>query len=206
MSKRERLLVWLTLSVVGLFLADRVLVAPVAGWYQARSDQAVELEQDIERARGLVQMRSEVSRLWQGYRNAGLGRDASALTAEVNASLSAWAQQAGLTLSGVRPARQVEVEAFQEMGFVVSADGSAGSAAAFLARIESSPLPMKVSRVDFSASNAEEDRVQLQVTLSTLRLTGAPAPTSGSVAASASGSTAVSGPDDTRLYASEARP
>ncbi|MEM6750906.1 MAG: hypothetical protein AAGA57_06575 [Planctomycetota bacterium] len=179
MSLREKLLLWITLGAIGLFAADRLLLTPSLAWYDGKREQADGLERDLDQARALLDAQPVISKKWRGYRTAGLAQDASSLAAQVNASFSAWAQESGVALESVSPATRVEQEPFEEMGFVVSTRGTAGAAAAFLARLESSPIPLRVQRIDFASNDAEQDRVQLQVVVSTLRLQQSSSPAQG---------------------------
>jgi hypothetical protein len=171
LSKRERQILIVTISVVMIFLIYQFMVTPVLN---ARAETLVEkqgLIREMEKASELFKQKSAVSPKWQEMINGGLNSDVSSTESIVLNALRTWAQNYGLTLSSIKPEREKgESDIMQEMQFNVSCSGNISSVGQFLFQIENSALPLRLT--EFQLGSREEDgkEMSLQLKLSALYL------------------------------------
>jgi hypothetical protein len=174
LSKRERQILIVTISVVAAFLLYQFIATPI---FNARAEILAErqgLIREMEKASALFQQKSQITPVWNKMLNGGLNSDVSSTESMVLNALRIWAQDYGLTLSSIKPEREKgENDIIKEIQFNVSCSGSISSVAQFLFQIESSTLPLRIK--DFQLGSREEDgkEMSLQLKLSALYLAGA---------------------------------
>ncbi|MBM4027390.1 MAG: hypothetical protein FJ280_18585 [Planctomycetes bacterium] len=163
LSKRERLIVLLTILSVGALAGDRLVRAPIANRLGAlRNDRDQALAQ-VEKAKILLQQREQVARktvLWN---------DAEAESGVARA-LERWSREARLTLTSVTPDRMAGDKGVREIVFVVAGKGPLDALAWFLYQVETSDLPLKVKSMQIGSASEAGDSMSLELRLSTLYL------------------------------------
>jgi hypothetical protein len=167
LSKRERMIVLITVLSVGALVADRLVRAPIANRLSTlRSDRDKAVAQ-VEKAKVLFQQREQIQRKMQT--TGGLKHDAEA---ESNAAkaLDQWASEARLTLTSVKPDRMAGDKGVKEILFVVAGKGPLDAVAWFLYKVETSELPIKVKSMQLGSASEAGDSMTLELRLSTLYL------------------------------------
>ncbi len=170
LSKRERMIVLLTLISVGALVADRLVRAPLANRLtelKGERDQAVA---EVAQAKLLFQQSQQVDRR-EAKRTGNLKRDAETESA-VTKAMDTWSQDAGLTLTSVKPDRLAGDKGVKEIVFVVAGKGSLGAVAQFLYHVESSDLPIKVKYMQLGSASEAGESMSLELRVSALYLAG----------------------------------
>jgi len=85
-------------------------------------------------------------------------------------ALGEWADDAGLSLSSIKPDRVASDKGLQEMIFTVAGRGTLESVSRFLWRIETAALPAKVKDMQLGSGSESESAMSLQLHLSVLYL------------------------------------
>ena len=172
MNRRERILAITVAALVGLFFLDQFVIQPVSTRLGNMSDRADQLEDELRTARLLVNNREIIETRWQTYRAAALEADESAQRLRIQRSLNEWAAEAGLDLAALSSGRTgtIERDRFHEMRFILRGTGSLAAAVRFLHHIRRSTFPLRIVACDFGARSEEEDKLSLQLTVSTIRL------------------------------------
>jgi len=172
MSKRER---WLLAAVVigaAVFVADRLVVAPVTASFAGLDDRADALEAELAEARALVDNAGRIERRHRGYLAAGLNADPSAARARVQQQLNAWSRDAGLALKTQSAGRVVEEDGLAAITITVSGEGELAAVRRFLWEVSRAASPLRVVDCELTNRNEKEGRVGLALTLSTVVMTG----------------------------------
>jgi Tfp pilus assembly protein PilO len=168
LSKRERMIVLVTLLVVGALVGDRLVVAPVAnGLGELRTERQKSLAQ-VAKAKNLLLQKEQIEK--KKALSAGLRSDAEA-ESSVAKALDKWAGDAGLTLSSVKPDRMAGGDkGLKEILFVIAGKGSLDSVAWFLYQVETSELPIKVKHMQLGSTSEAGDNMSLELRISALYL------------------------------------
>ncbi len=170
LSKRERMIVLLTLISVGALVADRLVRAPIANRLTELKDERDKAVADVEHAQ-LVLQQSQLVDQGEAKRKAGLKSDAET-ESEVTKAMDKWSQDARLTLSSVKPDRLAGDKGAKEIVFVVAGKGSLDAVAWFLYQVETSDLPIKVKYMQLGSAGESGDSMSLELRVSALYLAG----------------------------------
>jgi Tfp pilus assembly protein PilO len=169
LSKRERLIVLVTLLAVGALVADRFVRAPIAnGLGELRVERQKSLAQ-VTKAKNLLQQRQQIEQkkalLPEGLRS---DTEAESLVAK---ALDKWAEDARLTLTSVKPDRMTGGDkGLKEILFVIAGKGSLDAVSWFLYQVETSELPIKVKHMQLGSTSEAGDNMSLELRISTLYL------------------------------------
>jgi hypothetical protein len=175
LSKRERMIVLVTILSVGALVADRFVRAPLANRLSALKSERDKAVAEVEHAKVLFQQSQQVQR--KTRESGGLKQDAEA-ESSVAKALDQWAAQARLTLTSVKPDRMAGDKGVKEILFVVAGKGSLDAVAWFLYQVETSQLPIKVKYVQLGSASEAGDSMSLELRLSTLYLAADEKPSS----------------------------
>jgi len=169
LSKRERMIVLITIVAVGALVADRLVRAPIAsrlGQLKSERDQALA---QVAKANNLFERRQQAERKWKTLLSDGLQNDAEA-ESRVTKAMNKWSEDARLTLTSVKPDRVAGDKGVKEIVFVVAGKGSLDAVAWFLYQVETSELPIKVKYMQLGSTSESGDNMSLELRLSTLYL------------------------------------
>lgn len=169
LTKRERMILIVTLVCVGLLVASKFVVDPVQERLGRMEVERQQLAGDLEEARMLMGNRGTMQRKWNTLVADGLRNDAEA-ESRVLSALGEWADDAGLSLSSIKPDRVASDKGLQEMIFTVAGRGTLESVSRFLWRIETAALPAKVKDMQLGSGSESESAMSLQLHLSVLYL------------------------------------
>lgn len=168
LSKRERLIVLLTLIAVGALVADWLVWAPIANRLNALKGERDKALADVAHAKLVFQQSEQVDRR-EEKRKARLRGDAET-ESEVTKALDRWAQDARLTLTSVKPDRLAGDKGVKEIVFVVAGKGTLDAVAWFLFQVETSELPIKVKYMQLGSAGEAGDSMSLELRVSALYL------------------------------------
>jgi Tfp pilus assembly protein PilO len=168
LSKRERIIVLVTILCVGALVGDKLVRAPLAsGWEQLKSDRQ-ELAAQVAKAKNLLERQSQLEK--SGTLSAGLLSDAETESGVAKA-LDKWAQDARLALTSVKPDRMASGDkGLKEILFVIAGTGSLDAVAWFLYQVETSELPIKVKYMQVGSTSESGSSMTLELRLSALYL------------------------------------
>ena len=180
LSQRERIIGFMTAGVLGLLALDHFAFTPLLE--RRREVMADTQVKSIQLDRGEQLTRSEprMKARWNEMLSAGLTSQATQAESQAMRSLHEWAQDAGLKLTVINPDRPRPVEKhheFLQTTLRAGGTGSMRSISRFLWRAQTSSIPMRVTDLQVSAVKDGTDELLLNVTVSTLSLAPAPAPT-----------------------------
>jgi Tfp pilus assembly protein PilO len=172
LSKRERIILIVTLACVGLLIVNSFIIEPVQTRLTDMEAQRTQLLGELEEADLLLDNQRRMQAKWKELMSEGL-RNASEVEGRVSSALTEWSNRAGLSLSSIKPDRGVSEKGLQEMIFTVAGKGSLDAVAQFLWQIETASLPVKIKDMQIGSSSDAGESMSLQLHLSALYL-GAP--------------------------------
>ena len=169
LTKRERIILIVTLLCVGLLIVSKFVVDPVQVRLDEMEAQRQQLQGDLEEAQMLLDNRGTMQRKWNTLVADGLRNDAEA-ESKVLGALGEWAAAAGLSLSSIKPDRVASDKGLQEMIFTVAGKGTIEAVSRFLWQVETAPQPAKVRDMQLGSGSESESTMSLQLHLSVLYL------------------------------------
>jgi Tfp pilus assembly protein PilO len=168
LSKRERYVAIGVLAAVGIFGLNYFFVDPLLASRSELDKKIAEKTDEARKEKKLIDESRNKATTWASMQNNGLRRkDASEAEAPVLSSIRDWAQDAGMVLSAVKPERSEKEKDFQKLTFRATGSGRMSQIAWFLWRIQTSPIPVKVSDLQLSAHKEGTDELTLQIGIST---------------------------------------
>jgi Tfp pilus assembly protein PilO len=169
LSKRERIIVLVTLLAVGTLVADKFVLGPIVnGLGELKAERQKALAR-VTKAKSLLQQKQQLEQgkaaLFESLRS-----DTEA-ESRVARALDQWAEDARLTLSSVKPDRMTGGDkGLKEILFVVVGKGSLDAVAWFLYQVETSDLPIKVKHMQLGSTSEAGDNMSLELHISALYL------------------------------------
>ncbi|TKJ34706.1 MAG: hypothetical protein CEE38_17710 [Planctomycetes bacterium B3_Pla] len=169
LSKRERIILIVTIASVGLFVVNAFIVEPVMTRRDDLESQRQQLLGDLSEAELLIDNHARMRKKWNAIVSDGLRNETEA-ESKVLDSLREWSGAASLALSSIRPERISSDRGLQEMIFTVAGKGTLDSVARFLWQIETAALPVRIKDIQLGSSSESGDSMSLQLHLSALYL------------------------------------
>jgi len=170
LSKRERLIMVLTLAAVSILVLDRYVLMPLLDGRSSRQARKARLQGDMERADRLFTRRRQVDQSWRQMLSGSLKRDPGEAESQILHALGNWSEQTGLNLSSIRPERSTEKTDVREITFHISGSGSMNSISRFVWCLETAEIPIKVKVLSLASRKEGIDDLSLQLRFSTLYL------------------------------------
>lgn len=170
MSGREKLWAILIAGIVVGYGLWSFAVEPVVAAFDQIETEAASLEQDLIRARALVDNEAKLRKRMVGYERAGLSRTLNQADAQTGGALLAWAEQAGLekiNLSDAK-AKADKDKPFGELIYTLQTAGSLQQVYDLLWSLKQSPFAIRVEKCVIDLRNDQSDQLQLSLTVSTL--------------------------------------
>lgn len=168
LSKRERTILITTLSVVGLLLADRVVISPVLAYRAALVTEVDTLNDDLAQDTRLIRNGKRMQKRWKEMMEIGLPQSASEAESRTLEAINKWAGQAKLSLVSVKPEYRRSEETLVPVVFRVSANGSMNAISRFVYEVETANIPVCVDNLQISGNDKKKDELSLQMGVSAL--------------------------------------
>jgi Tfp pilus assembly protein PilO len=168
MSKRERSILVAAGVVVALAGVDYFFLSPLLASRDRLAEQETALQARVRKVRDTRAASVRANRRWNDFRAAGLATDASATESNLLNGLRTWSQEAGLPLQSIRPDRATDAHGMHELTFQVTANGPMRAVAAFLYRVETAELPVRVRELQIASRSEGVDDLSVVLRVSTL--------------------------------------
>ena len=170
LTKREK---YIAIGVAGLVLVLGLNWGVVA--YGERRDE-IKKQTDAAKAQlgqadYLFQRQQKMQKVWADMQKSGaLKTDRTEAGNQLLNALRDWAQQSKVSEWTLKPERETQDGRFTQLTYHVTGNGPQRAMAEFLWRIETAPIPMRISEFTLTPKKEGEDAVQLQLSVSTLCL------------------------------------
>jgi hypothetical protein len=168
LSKRERTIIGVTLSVLGLFLADRFFLSPILERRTRIEQETGDCELEMGKATALFAQRKRLLPRWKEMTDSGLGSGAGAAESQLLHTIRDLAQEADLTLASVKHERTEMERQFQKTSWRAAGSGTMAAVSRFLFRIQEAAIPVRIADLQLSARQEGTDALALQVGISIL--------------------------------------
>ncbi|UCD50676.1 MAG: hypothetical protein JSW27_24525 [Phycisphaerales bacterium] len=173
LSKRERIILIVTIVVVGALVVDKVIFGPVKGRLDEMKVQRDLLVAEVAEAQSLFERQGLLAPRYKAMLSDGFRHDTEA-ESRVLRALRDWSSATGVILSSVKPERVASDQGLKEMTFRVAGKGTLRSVAQLLYQIETAALPIKVQSMQLGLAGEGTDSMSLELGLSALYLGAEP--------------------------------
>ncbi|MFA9476728.1 GspMb/PilO family protein [Phycisphaerales bacterium AB-hyl4] len=167
MSRREKLIAIVTLTLVALFVGDRLVVEPALA-YRERLQQSAERERDAREAgERLYDGLTSLEQRWSALQASGLADSAADAEARLSQAVSGWASDTGVSLTSLSADRVETGDRLPRVHMRVVATGSMGEMVGMLGQLASAELPVRVQELQL-ASRGDGEQLTMNLRVSTL--------------------------------------
>jgi hypothetical protein len=170
-ENRQRLLVIVTLSLLGLLVIDRAVFAPLKAEWLARSERIVALRKKVADGAMLMQREKSLRKRWDDMSANTLPNNDSLAEQQLFRAFDGWAQESRVSITGITPQWKSEEDDYLSLDCHLDATGDLGALSRFLHTLEKSPLALKIETVEFTARDSMGYDLAMGVRVSGLVLT-----------------------------------
>lgn len=177
LSKRERFGLIAAVAVVAILGLDRWALTPLLAARTKANHDRDALNADVRTAQDLQKLGVEMNSRWNDMVKSGLKPDPTGAESQIMHAVRDWSEEAGVSLTLLKPDRQTEKTRLPEITFQASGTGNLKALARLLWRVQTASIPIKATEVQVTSRKEGTDDLTFQVRLSTVYSPGPPGPT-----------------------------
>ena len=167
LSKRERWVVILAGTTLGLLIVHYAIVGPL--WERASQLKLRVAEANDQRDKDnrLIETSKRAEKYWAEMSNRRLPRDSSDADQMLN-NLSNWAQESGVSLSSFKGERTEREKDFYKRTFRATGSGTMSQVGRFLYRVQTSSDAARITDIQINSRKEGTDDLSLSVGVATI--------------------------------------
>ncbi|HEU5071622.1 MAG TPA: hypothetical protein VFV96_14555 [Verrucomicrobiae bacterium] len=169
-KNRQHVLLLVAAIVVGIFLGDRLVRAPLWNAWKARSVRLADLQKKVGDGEMLLKRGDSLLARWDNMRTNALPADTAAAESVVMRAFNRWADASGVSVSGIRPQWKRADEDYMTLECRADIAGDLNAITRFLYEIEHDPLGVKVDSADLATRDTDGRQITLGLQISGLQL------------------------------------
>jgi Tfp pilus assembly protein PilO len=170
-ENRQRLLVIVTLSALGLFVADRLVFGPLTTSWKARSERIADLRKQVTDGSLLLQRENSLRARWSQMSTNTLPTNPSLAEQQLLKAVDAWAQESHVSVTGITPQwKGDEDDHYQTLDCQVDTTGDLAALSRFLYDMEKNPMALKLESVELTSRDNTGQELTMNVRVSGLVL------------------------------------
>jgi hypothetical protein len=168
LSKRERYIVILTLTVVGILALDYLFVTPLLDRRTRLGNELTVAEQDVLQQRRDMSNATRARRKWRDVSGGTVKRDTPEVETQVYGAVQEWAKDARMNLSSFRYERTEKEKGFNKVTFIATGTGGMEQIGRFLFRIQTANIPVRITDLQIGTKKEGTDDLSLQVKIASV--------------------------------------
>jgi hypothetical protein len=170
-NKRQQLLAFSAIAVVGFFALDKLLISPLTQSWKERSAEIEKLRKSISQGHGTLEREQITQRRWNEMRKNTLPLNGSEAEQVVLKEFDKWSQGSRISVSSIKPQwKRGTSDDYSVLECRVDAAGTLATLTRFLYEVEHSPIALKVESVEFTSRDNNGQQLALGLLVSGLRL------------------------------------
>jgi Tfp pilus assembly protein PilO len=171
LKNRQHLLTIITVTLVALFAADKLLVGPLTASWKQRATRIGDLRKQVNDGQQLLRRRQALHARWDYMRTNTLPNNPSLAEQQVFNAFDRWSQDSRISITSISPQWKHDADDFITLECRVEATGNLSTLSKFLYEIEKDPIALKLENMEISARDTEGQVLALGLQLSGLVLT-----------------------------------
>lgn len=168
LSKRERLVGIITAAALAVLALDRFILDPLMTSASELEAQTAQAQQDLGRADRLFVSSGRLKSQWSKLGGDRLAPDASAAESQVLHSVRDWAQEAGLSLSSLKPERTEREHGLGKVTVRATGTGGMAQVSRFLWHAQTAEIPVRLTDVQITSRKEGTDDLSVQLGIATV--------------------------------------
>ena len=169
-QNRQKLLIILTLVVVGLYVADLLVFEPLAKWYSARNEKIATLRQQVKDGTRLQHRAAGLQSEWDNMRTNTLPTNGSLAEQQLLTAFDGWASESGAEITDILSQWKSDADDYVTLNCRVEAGGNLNSLMQFLYSVKRGPMALKLDSLQLSSRDTTGQLFTLDLQLSGLVL------------------------------------
>lgn len=169
-KNRQHQLLLLTIVVVGLFLGDKLVRAPLWNAWKARSERLADLQQKVHKGEMLIQRADSLQTRWAEMRTNSLPAETAAAESLILGAFDRWSRSSGVSVSSIRPQWKRADNDYMALECRADIGGNLEEVSRFLYEIERDPIGVKVDSATVATRDTDGAQISLALQVSGLQL------------------------------------
>jgi hypothetical protein len=169
LKNRQYLLLLIALVMVGLFLGDRFVRAPLVNAWRTRSDRLAQLRMDVHRGDMLMERADALQATWDRMLTNALPADAPVAESRMLRAFDRWSQTSGVSVSSVRPQWRRAGDDYVTLECRAEISGDLERVTRLLYEIEHDSMGIKVDSADIATRDTDGAHITLGLQVSGLQ-------------------------------------
>ena len=170
-KNRQQLLSIGAIVVLGLFAADRLVVDPLMGMWDAKAKKIQQMRLQVASGKRLLQSEQSIRGRWSQMERNTLTNNTSAAEQQLFAAIDSWRQDSRVAITGATPAWKHDADDYMTFQCRMDASGTLATLSKFLYDIEKDPMALRLDSIEISARDKEGQVLVLGLQISGLVLT-----------------------------------
>ena len=170
LSKQQRMLAIVAIAMVALFMADKLVFAPLTAGWKARSERIAKLKEQVRDGTETVKREVALRSQWDRMRTNTLSTAKPEAESQMLKAFERWSQAGGVAVSSIRPQWKEAEDDYKMLECRADVAGNLSAIAHFLYQVERDPLGVKVDSLELTARDNEGAQLALVVQVSGLLL------------------------------------
>jgi len=169
-KSRQQLLTMAAIALVALFVADKVLYAPLSQFWSDRSKTIGELREHVTRGKNMIDREDALRATWERMRTNTLPADESVAEEKVLKAFRQWERDSRVTITSISPQSKHDSDDYMTIQCRIEASGTIDNMNRFLYDLEKDPMALKLELVELSSHDTEGQQLLLGLQVSGLIL------------------------------------
>lgn len=153
LKSRQQFLVIVAAAVIGLFLADRLVLTPLTNAWKKRASRIADLRTKVDHGRSLLRREDSLRSRWQYMMTNTLPSNPSLAEQKVLNSLDRWADSSRLVVLSLSPQWKRDSDDFVTLECRMEGAGNLGAVSRFLYDLENDPSALKLQSLEISSGD-----------------------------------------------------
>ncbi|MHB8520836.1 MAG: hypothetical protein ACYDH9_08755 [Limisphaerales bacterium] len=163
-EKRQKVLAIVTIGVVALMAADRLLISPLTRTWKEHADRISEVSKNLNRGATLLDAEKPIRERWTNMQSNTLPTDVSVAQSRILKSVDRWTKASGISVTSIRPAWKQNADDYTTLECRADAIGDIQSVTRFLYELERDHIPRDTAgKATVSSREPQRDPLALRV-------------------------------------------
>jgi hypothetical protein len=169
-KNRQHLLLLCSVVVVGLFLGDKLVRAPLWNAWKDRSARLVELKSKVRNGEQLIERGESLEARWSNMRTNALPAANTSAESLVLGAFDRWSKASGVSVTSLRPQWKRGEKNYMLLECRAEIGGTLREVTRFLYELEHDPIGIKVDSATLATRDTDGAQINLTLQASSLQL------------------------------------
>ncbi len=169
-ANREKLLYIVAATAIGLIFVDKIVFAPLAKTWKARSARVAQLTKDVNKGKLLIERDQAIRARWREMEQNALPKNRSESEILVLNKVDSWSRSARFTLSSIVPAWQNRETDHARLDCRIEGTGDMNAVMGYLYDLDGEKLAMRIESLEIVSRDKNGRQLSMDMRFSALEL------------------------------------